>query len=532
MVTRDSILKDGLSRLSLIAALTIGTFFPAYTQDLLTGNTVNLPVKADVSPRLEEMVARGPRLAPRLHVPPFRRIPVESPLSPQSDTAVQTVALPRQMFQLSTGLNFDGVGMGFPNYVNEGAPPDTNLSVGDTQVVQWVNVSFAIFDKATGAVIQGNTEGNALWTGFGGGCETNNDGDIIVNFDKAAHRWVFTQFSVTTLPNLQCLAISQTSDARGPYFRFSYSFGNTYFNDYPKLSVWSDAYYMSFNIFTGPTFVGPSACAIDRADALSGVKPRIICVHLKALFGDILPSDLDGSNPPPPGSPAYFVGFGLNKLWVFQFHPDFNTPGNTTFTGASVAVAPFSAACAGGGTCIRQAGTLQALDSLADRLMYRLAYRNFGDHESLVVNHSITPSVGASAIRWYELRIVNHAATLFQQGTFGPDSTARWMGSIAMDKAGNMALGYSASSFAIHPGIRITGRLATDPLGMMQPEAVIINGGGSQFGQRLSRWGDYSSMSVDPSDDCTFWYTNQYLKSNGAFNWSTRIATMKFPSCQ
>lgn len=522
------------SKPRLYCALTLllaAAWRPAEGQDMPSVSSF-LPVHADVSSRLEEMAAHASRPTSRMHVPPLRHIPIESPLGPQTDTAAQTVALPWQSFQVSSGLNFDGVGVGFPNYVNEGAPPDTNLSVGDAQVVQWVNASFAIFDKITGNVVQGNTEGNALWTGFGGGCETNNDGDIIVLFDKAAHRWLFTQFSVTTLPNLQCLAISQTADARGPYFRFSYSFGNTYFNDYPKLGVWNDAYYMSFNIFAGNTFVGPSACAINRADALGGVQPRIICIHLKALFGDILPSDLDGSNPPPAGSPAYFVGFGSNKLWVFQFHPNFTTPSSTTFTAASVAVAPFSVPCFGGGACIRQLGTFQALDSLGDRLMYRLAYRNFGDHESLVVNHSVTAGLGAVAVRWYELRIVNQAPTLFQQGTFAPDGTSRWMGSIAMDKVGNMALGYSASSTLIHPGIRITGRLSTDPPGMMQAETVIVNGTGSQSGQSLSRWGDYSSMSVDPTDDCTFWYTNEYLKANGAFNWSTRIATMKFPSCQ
>jgi hypothetical protein len=198
-------------------------------------------------------------------------------------------------------------------------------------------------------------------------------------------------------------------------------------------------------------------------------------------------------------------------------------------------VTAFSAACSGGGTCIPQPGTSQKLDSLADRLMYRLAYRNFGSYESLVVNHSVAVGSGRSktqtvGVRWYELRNPNATPTVFQQGTFAPDSIFRWMGSIAMDKVGNMALGYSASSTSVAPSIRYTGRLVTDPPGTMQTETVIQAGGGSQL-RNLNRWGDYSSMAVDPSDDCTFWYTTEYLKANGTFNWSTKIASFKFPSC-
>ena len=161
--------------------------------------------------------------------------------------------------------------------------------------------------------------------------------------------------------------------------------------------------------------------------------------------------------------------------------------------------------------------------------MFRLAYRNFGDHEALVVTHSVTAgsSVGA---RWYEIRSPNGTPTIFQQGTFAPDSSFRWMGSIAMDSAGDMALGYSASSSSINPAIRYTGRVPSDPLGSMESEASIIEGTGSQTGG-LSRWGDYSSMAIDPSDDCTFWYTTEYLKANGSFNWSTRIGSFKFQAC-
>jgi fibronectin type 3 domain-containing protein len=223
------------------------------------------------------------------------------------------------------------------------------------------------------------------------------------------------------------------------------------------------------------------------------------------------------------------VNFGSNKLNLWKFHVDWSTPANSTFSGpTSIPVASFSTAC-NGGTCIPQAGTTQQLDSLADRLMYRLAYRNFGDHESLVVNHSVTAG-SVAGIRWYELRNPGGVPSVYQQGTYAPDSTHRWMGSIAMDRVGDIAVGYSASSSVISPGIRYTGRGPGDPLGTLQAETTVLTGGGSQL-SGLSRWGDYSSMSIDPVDDCTFWYTNEYLNNSGTFNWSTWIVSFKFPSC-
>jgi hypothetical protein len=400
--------------------------------------------------------------------------------------------------------------------------------VGATQYVQWVNESFAVFNKTTGALVHGPVAGNSLWTGFGGGCETNNDGDPVVQYDKAANRWIFTQFSVTTTPYLQCVAVSTTSDATGTYNRYAFSQPN--FPDYPKLGVWPDGYYISFNMFSGNSFVGGRACAFDRTAMLAGAAATQICFQLSNAFGGLLPSDLDGSSPPPAGSPNFFVAFGSNSLDLWKFHADFATPANSTFSGpTSIPVAAFSAACGGGGTCIPQLGTNQQLDSLADRLMYRLAYRNFGDHEALVANHSVTAgsSVG---VRWYELRSPNATPTVFQQGTYAPDSNYRWMGSIGMDKVGNIAVGYSVSSASMNPAIRYTGRTPADPLGTLQLENTILNGAGSQT-SGLSRWGDYSAMTIDPGDDCTFFYTNEYQKASGSFNWSTRIASFKFPSC-
>lgn len=490
----------------------------------------------DVSPPLRGMSSQSPG-AEMHREKPLRTIPGSASNNLQTDPVLQSSASGPQV-AATNGLNIAGVGKGDYGFSPNAAPPDTNGAVGATQYVQWVNESFAVFDKATGAIAAGFPKaGNTLWQGFGGGCEVNNDGDPIAQYDKVANRWVLTQFSVSTTPYMQCVAVSTTSDATGSYYRYAFSYGNTQFNDYPKLGVWPDGYYITFNIFNnGQTFAGSKACSYDRTQMLLGNAASQVCFQLSTSYGGLLPADLDGTIAPPAGSPNFFLNYGSNSLNLWKFHVDFATPTNSTFAGpTNIAVAPFNAACSGGGTCIPQANTSQRLDSLADRLMYRLAYRRFSDgHESLVVNHSVTVSGNkrnsVTGVRWYELRNPNGTPVVYQQGTYSPDSASRWMGSIAMDKLGNIALGYSVSSSSIFPGIRFTGRVPTDAPGTLQAENSILAGGGSQL-PNLSRWGDYSSMTVDPVDDCTFWYTTEYLKASGTFNWSTRIASFKLPGC-
>jgi hypothetical protein len=494
--------------------------------------TVHHSVHHDVSPAVRDLptVQNVPAVAGKHEAEPLRRIPLPSGLKPESepDLALQhTTALAPAQLAPTAGLGFDGLGNASLGFTVNSAPPDTNGAVGATQYVQWVNSSFAVFNKSTGALIAGPTAGNSLWSGFGGGCQTNNDGDPIVLYDKLANRWVFTQFSVSTTPFLQCVAVSTTSDATGTFNRYSFQYSN--FDDYPKMGVWSDAYYITFNMFNGNTFVGADACAYDRNAMLNGQPATQVCFQQGSSVGGLLPADLDGTTAPPAGSPNFLVFFGTNNLNLFKFHVDFTTPSNSTFTGpTTIPVTAFTALC-NGGTCVPQSGTTQQLDSLADRLMYRLAYRNFGNHESLVVNHSVTAGSGGG-VRWYELQNPNGTVTVAQQSTFAPDSKFRWMGSIAMDQAGDMAMGYSVSSSSTNPSIAFTGRLATDPANTMQTESTIINGTGSQTGN-LSRWGDYSAITVDPVDDCTFWYTQEYMKTTGSFNWNTRIANFKFSNC-
>jgi hypothetical protein len=488
-------------------------------------------VHHDVSLPLRDIL---PAPAPVGHrIVPLRRLPRRVARGAQT-AAIQRNAPTRAAPE--TQVNFDGLGEAFSGpqgtFKVASAPPDPNAAVGPNHIVEIVNSGLAMFNKV-GAPVYGPVPTKTLWSGFGGGCELNNDGDGTVAYDRIAGRWVIQQFSVTTLPYLECVAVSQTSDPTGAYNRYSFQY--TDFPDYPKLAVWPDAYYVTYNMFTGGTvFNGGEVCALDRTSMLNGAAATQQCFNVGTTYGGLLPADVDGVRLPPTGSPNYVVALGASstQLAYWKFHTDWTTPSNTTLTGpTALTVASYAQAC-GGGTCIPQAGTTQQLDSLADRLMYRLAYRNFGDHEALVVNHSVTAgsSVG---VRWYELRPdASHNLSVSQQGTYAPDSSYRWMGSIAQDQAGDMALGFSVSSASLHPQIHYTGRLAGDSAGQMtQGEGTIINGGGSQTGEKLSRWGDYSSMSIDPSDDCTFFYTQEYIPANGAFNWRTRIASFRFPSC-
>jgi len=428
-------------------------------------------------------------------------------------------------FQPTLGLNFDGIG------TNSWAAPDADGAVGATQFVQYVNAQFAVYSKSTGAKIFGPAGAVTLWSGFGGACESRNDGDGIVQYDKAANRWVFTHHAVPAGgPYVQCVAVSTTSDATGSYNRYAFSLPNG-FPDYPKMGVWPDAYYFSFNELNPTSFVFLNAlvCAVDRNAMLSGAAATSVCFQVNTPFSTLLPADLDGSAPPPAGAPSYYLNLDTNSLDLWQFHVDFQTPSDSSFTGpVNIPVASFTKAC-GGGVCIPQLGTPQLVDSVADRLMYRLAYRNFGSYDVLVVNHSVTAGAGNVGVRWYEIRNPGSTPTVFQQGTFAPDSNYRWMGSVAMDQMGDMAIGYSVSSSGMNPAIAYTGRVPADPLGTMGNEVFIIHGPASEDGS--NRWGDYTSMALDPVDDCTFWYTNQYFKVNGFRDWSTRIASFKFPSC-
>jgi hypothetical protein len=507
---------------------------PAFARPHHRTSTIRHETHHDVSRPLAQMTAAPLRDEPGENEP-IRRMP-NSPRGSRPDPVVQRANGPHIP---GPSANFEGIGQGFSgpsgNFSVTGIPPDTNAAVGTTQVVEIVNTAFAVFGKG-GAVLFGPAATNTLWSDFGGACQTTNDGDGVVRYDALADRWVITQFAnvgSAAGPFFECVAVSRTGDAMGMWNRYSFQYAS--FPDYPKLSVWPDAYYTTYNLFNpaGTAFLGAEICAMDRAAMLAGTAAMQQCFTTTNQFGGLLAADVEGGMPPPAGEANTVVALGTTEttLAFWKFHVDWATPTNSTFTGpGTLTVAPYTTACGASGTCIPQGGIPQTLDALSDRVMFRLAYRNFGDHESLVVNHAVT-AAGTTGVRWYELRQrAGGTPNVFQQGTYAPDAAARWMGSVDMDKVGNIALGYSASSSTLAPQVRYTGRLAGDPLGELpQGEATIVAGNGSQTS--FSRWGDYSSMVVDPTDGCTFWYANEYLANTGVFNWHTRLASFQLPGC-
>jgi len=424
------------------------------------------------------------------------------------------------------------------------APPDTTGDVGPNHYVQWVNLRYSIYTLSRDANNQISgfnlapgfpKQGNVVWQGFGGRCQTDNDGDPIVQYDQLADRWILTQFAVSSTPYTQCVAVSTSPDPTGTYFRYAFSYSRS-FNDYPKMGVWPDAYYITYNMFrNGASFTGNTVCAFERAQMLAGLSARQACVNTTGGHS-LEPADLEGTVPPPPGSPNLLMSLTSTAVQFWRYSVNW-VAGTATLTGPTnvAGVAAFSRAC-GGGACIPQPGTTTQLDTLADRLMYRLSYRNFGTHEALVINHSVTSGSG-TAIRWYELRnatgqtLGSAAPVLRQQGTYAPTSDFRWMGSAAMDKTGGIAVGYNISNAStIRPSIRYAYRGPADPLGTMGNETSILDGTASQTGS-LTRWGDYSTISVDPVDGCTFVFTTEFIPANGNFNWTTYIHSFKLSTC-
>ena len=468
--------------------------------------------------------------------------------------------------------SFDGICLPFGPPCAEGSscsclPPDTNGAAGATQYVQMVNSDFAVYSK-TGAVVRHATPINELWTSAGGECANHNDGDPVVVYDQYAGRWLLSEFVAQPAAGEsygECVAISQSGDATGAYNLYFFDFGPSTFLDYPHFGVWRDGYYMSANEFpTGQeTSSGAAAIVFERDKMLAGAPARFVWFDEAAAnppggqYIGQLPADADGSRLPNAGEPNVFAevddpasipplggdtGFDM-RLW--NFHVDWSNPQSSTFgkagqPSATLPVAPFvRPQCTYGlGDCPLQKGGPEGLDALGDRLMFRLAYRNFGDHESLVLNHTVKADA-VDGIRWYEVRSPATKPVVYQQGTYAPaDSVtnpqSRWLGSIAMDKQGDIAVGFSASGANDYPSLRYTGRGAGDPPGeMTQAEQVLYTGQGPQT-EPEGRWGDYSELSVDPANDCTFWFTSEYLTTDTVVigSWATRIGAFRFPGCK
>ena len=441
-------------------------------------------------------------------------------------------------------------------------PPDTVGEIGPNHFVQMVNSAFRIYNR-TGTPVIPLTSIGALFSTIPGPCANSEDGDPIVLYDQLADRWILSEFCVVANPNNhQLIAVSQTSDPTGAYYLYDFMMPNNKFNDYPKFGVWSDGYYMTDNQFNqaGTQFLGAGLFAFDRTKMLAGDPTASFIYFDKAegcpgacQFGGMLPGDIDGFTPPPAGAPAPFIQFDANEfgatdsLRIFDFYADFAVPGNSTVierTGSPLAVAAFDPreVPAGSRNIIPQPPPGVAVDVISDRLMNRLAYRNYGTHESLALNHSVNAAVNPAfraGVRYYEIRKTTPAGAwaVQEQGTMSGDpgdTLHRWMGSAAMNVAGSLAVGYSVSSASVFPGIRYAGRLAGDPAGSLaQGEAKLVNGTNSQI-HSSGRWGDYSDLTVDPIDDCTFWYTQQYITGAAApdnTRWHTRVGAFQFGPC-
>jgi hypothetical protein len=510
------------------AALAFSIAAAAQTVETSVKNDVSQPLSSVPTPALKAQAAFK-----KVHK--VKRIP--PPAGAQAaaaDTVVQKMApatMPIGPISTTEGIG-EGLVINGQTFFVTSFPADTTGAAGTTQFVQWVNTSLLVIDKATNNIVMGPVDGSVLWQGFGGNCEHNNDGDPIVLFDRTIKRWVLTQFAVSGTPFSQCIAVSQSEDATGAFNRYEFQYQD--FNDYGKFGIWPDAYYASFNMFKGNTFLGAKVCAYEREKMIMGTPARTVCFDVPGQ-GGLVPSDGDGVAAPAAGSPNYVMNLGSNRLNLWRFKTDWTNPGASTFTGpVSIKTAPFQQACPSGptpGTCVVQPHTQQRLDTLSDRLMYRLAYRNFGTHESLVVTHSVAVTPTRAAVRWYEVRDPNGTPSVAQQGTYAPDTTSRWMGSAAMDKMGNLAMGYTVSSGSTNPSIRVAGRLLSDPPGKLRMESRIPAAAGKGAQLQSDRWGDYSTMTLDPTDDCTFWYTAQYQGKSDS-DWHTAIIRFKFNACQ
>ncbi|MCX6546159.1 MAG: hypothetical protein NTV05_17335 [Acidobacteria bacterium] len=550
-------------------------------------------------------------------------MPAQQPAGPGAGTAVEQTS-PGARPPATLVASFDGLGVGFDGPQGSSAvrnPSDNSLAVGPDHIVQTVNSRMAIFTKkgkrfdTTGRALYGSVATNNVFKGFGGTCESTNNGDAVVRYDQLADRWLIVMpifrraaarpdqpgewkasdtaylsppgrpnqpgpavalvapppppppppvqpgqeaprgqagppprgaaggrgAEAPTGPYAMCYAISVGPDPFGPYYR--YEFLRPLFPDYPRPAVWPDGYYVPTSTGDDPISetitTQKHACVVDRAKMLKGEPATEQCLVINNV-GFLNNADLDGRNLPPAGAPNIMMAtggtqlakiFDANTIGVWQFHVDWKNPANTTVTSAgNVAVAPYHYLCDGQLTnCVPQPGIERRLDAQGDKIMSRLAYRRIGTRESIVAVHSVNTAAGGGGVRWYEFRVGrNRTVSLYQQGTYAPDGFYRWMASPAIDRLGNIGIGYSFGGTPNFAGQRFAARLASDPPGQLTLREVVLAEG--EAAQNALRWEDYTQTAIDPSDDCTIWYVGDYLKKD-ATAYSSRIGAFRLPGC-
>ena len=461
----------------------------------------------------------------------------------------QTEQGPREALPLVD--SFDGLGEGFTGPQGTAKtrnPSDNSLAVGPDDIVQIVNSRMAVYTKkggkydATGKVLYGPVVTNTIFAGFGGQCEHRVSGDAVVRYDQLAKRWLYVLPIFVRPPDdpkgpySMCYAVSKGPDPLGPYYR--YEFKRPLFPDYPRPAIWPDGYYVPTSV--GDTVIKKQACVADRSKMLQGLPATEQCVLVDGV-NFLLNADIDGQALPPDGAPNIMIAAGGTQLrdrfeddglYVYKFHVDWVDPSKTSVSGPrKITVAPYHYLCNGQLTkCVTQPGTDIRLDAQGDKLMQRLVYRRIGRHEWIAGLHSIDTRAGGGGVRWYEFKLDKHREPqLYQQGTYAPNGFYRWMPSLGIDRKGDIGIGYSFGGDPDYTGQRFAARLAKDPKGVLTfKETVLAEGHAAQT--NTLRWEDYTTMAMDPSDDCTFWYVGDYIKSAGA-SYSTRIGGFLLPGC-
>jgi hypothetical protein len=500
-------------------------------------------------------VARGGRAARAGGPPP---IPLPPP-APEIDAAASAIEQTEQGTRaaIEPAAGFDGLGAGFTGGESGGGGRggiDISLAVGPDHIFEILNGNMAVFTKkgrkyrATGKLLYGAVPNNTVFAGFGVRCGVSNNSDSVVRYDQLAKRWLIVVPVFSRPPDnpqgpyAMCYAVSATSDPLGAYYR--YEFERPLFPDYPRPAVWPDGYYTptstSDNLL--PEVVTQKHdCIADRNSMLRGLPATEQCVVIDGgVF--MLNADVDGKRPPPAGAPNIMMSTGGTQLmkifnddgiYFYKVHVDWSDASKTTVSAPQkIAVAPYRYLCEGQlSNCVSQPGTARRLDSQGDKLMQRLAYRNLGDHESVLAEHSVATAAHGGGVRWYEFRLNKQRdPVLYQQATYAPGGFYRWLGSMAMDRKGDIGIGYSFGGDPNYPGQRFAARMVKDPKGRLTiHESVLAEGQASQTGSL--RWEDYTNIAVDPSDDCTFWFTGNYVKK-GAASSTTRIGSFVLPGCK
>jgi hypothetical protein len=494
---------------------------------------------------------RGPRSAAPAPLP-------ATPLAPELRGAGVAVEQIRQGSHSAPRLlaSFDGLGDGFAGHVFPGGDNsessgrggiDLSLAVGPDHIFEILTSNLAVFTKkgkkydTTGKLLYGPVPNNTVFAGFGVRCGVSNNSDSVVRYDQLAHRWLIV-VPVFQPPYAMCYAVSTTSDPLGTYYR--YEFQRPLFPDYPRPAVWPDGYYNTTSTSDDPlpgVVTQKHECIADRNRMLKGLSATEQCVVIDgAVF--LLNSDVAGTRPPPEGAPNIMMSTGGAQLlkifeddgiYFYKVHVDWSDPSKTSVASPQkIAVAPYHYLCDGQLTsCVSQPGTERRLDSQGDKLMQGLIYRNFGDHESIVADHSVATAAQAGGVRWYEFRLNRQRdPVLYQQGTYAPDGFYRWLGSIGMDRKGNIGIGHSFGGDPNYPGQRFAARRAKDSKGRLTfHELTMAQGRASQTNSL--RWEDYTNIAMDPSDECTFWFVGNYLNANAASS-RTLIAAVALPGCR